>query len=228
MANDKVNLNIDKDTLADLFQIAGLNMPEFVSEKEVKSAIAMLKLQNEEQGGAASPIASAEPTPDNNIGGVYKTADAPTTLVEPQTKFVSPRKNIHEAVKTKDKSIIRPRSVLVVDDLGIIIFQLNLLFKRLNFDVVTSQDTSDAIEKFKAKDFGYAILDLYIPTEREGFYLLDEIKKISLLAKLNTKIIVMSATSRESYKVKAVQHGADVFIEKTQGWQKNIIDCCVE
>lgn len=218
MAEDKIKIELEKATMEDFFQIAGLNMPEFVSEKEFKSALTMVKSQ----------LSQPSMTAHANTEPVYRTADAPTSLKEPEPKFVSSQKNIQDAASQMQTNIIRPRSILVVDDLGIIIYQLNLLFKRLNFDVVTSQDTSDAIEKFKAKDFGYAILDLYIPTEREGFYLIDEIKKISLLCKLNTKIIVMSATSKEAFKVKAVQHGANLFIEKAQGWQKKIVEACVE
>lgn len=220
MSEDKIKIELEKATMEDFFQLAGLNMPEFVSEKEFKSALAMLKSAPPQQGTAPAMSADGEP--------VYRTAAAPTNLQEPEPKFVSPQRTLQESAENEQSNLVRPRSVLVVDDLGIIIYQLNLLFKRLNFDVVTSQDTGDAIDKFKAKDFGYAILDLYIPTEREGFYLIDEIKKISLLCKLNTKIIVMSATSKEAFKVKAIQHGANLFIEKAQGWQKKVVEACVE
>lgn len=222
MSEDKINLEINKEILSDMFAIAGLNMPEFVTDKEFKSALALLKSKMGDSASAA-PIQPAVQSGEV----VYETAEEPEDVVNPDPKFISTSKKL-QASNSGSNVVSRPRSVLIVDDLGIIIYQLNLLFKRLKFDVVVSQDINDAIEKFKAKDFGYAILDLYIPTDREGFYLLDEIKKISLLCKLNTKIIVMSATSREAFKVKAVQHGADQFIEKAQGWQKQIVEACLE
>ena len=220
MSEDKINIELNKALLGDMFAAAGLTMPEFVTEKEFKSALAILKSRT----SGSAPIQTSQPIQSGEI--VYQTAAEPADIVNPDPKFITTNKQLQE--KANSQIISRPRSVLIVDDLGIIIYQLNLLFKRLKFDVVVSQDINDAIDKIKAKDFGYAILDLYIPTDREGFYLLDEIKKISLLCKLNTKIIVMSATSREAFKVKAVQHGADRFIEKAQGWQKQIVEACLE
>lgn len=122
---------------------------------------------------------------------------------------------------------IRPRSVLIVDDLGIITFQLETLFKKLGFDTTVSKELYDAIDQYKKKDFGYVVLDLFIPTEREGFILLDEIKKLALFCKLNTKIIMMSASSKGEYKDKCLSRGADDYIEKSAGWQKQILDSCL-
>jgi len=122
--------------------------------------------------------------------------------------------------------ILRPKSILVVDDLGIITYQLDILFKKLGFDVTVSKELYDAINQYKKKDFGYVVLDLFIPTEREGFILLDEIKKLALFCKLNTKIIMMSASSKLEYKEKCISRGADCYVEKATGWQKNIIDAC--
>lgn len=123
-------------------------------------------------------------------------------------------------------NIVRPKSVLVVDDLGIITYQFEILFKKIGFETVISQEINDAIDKFKKQDFGFAVIDLFIPTEREGFILLDELKKLSLLCKLNTRIIVMTASSKPEYQTKCINRGADFFVEKTPGWQKKIIEAC--
>ena len=123
-------------------------------------------------------------------------------------------------------TVIRPKSILIVDDLGIITYQLDILFKKLGFEVTTSKELYDAISQYKKKDFGYVVLDLFIPTEREGFILLDEIKKLALFCKLNTKIIMMSASSKQEYKEKCLSRGADCYIEKAIGWQKFIIEAC--
>ncbi|MCK7521098.1 MAG: response regulator [Ignavibacteriales bacterium] len=69
----------------------------------------------------------------------------------------------------------RPKTVLIVDDLGIITYQLDILFKKMGFEVTIANEIYDAIEKYKSQDFGYAVIDLFIPTEREGFILLDEL-----------------------------------------------------
>jgi len=138
--------------------------------------------------------------------------------------------NMEESDLLKDEepedTVVRPKSILIVDDLGIITYQLDILFKKLGFEVTVSKELYDAIDQYKKKDFGYVVLDLFIPTEREGFILLDEIKKLALFCKLNTKIIMMSASSKSEYKEKCLSRGADCYIEKTTGWQKSIIEAC--
>ena len=126
-----------------------------------------------------------------------------------------------------ESDFTRPKSVLIVDDLGIITVQLEMLFKKIGFEVTVSKELFDALEKYKTRDFGYAVVDFFIPTEREGFILIDEIKKLSLLCKINTKIIVMSASDKKEHKDKCLNRGADHFIEKAQGWQKEIIEICL-
>jgi CheY-like chemotaxis protein len=121
----------------------------------------------------------------------------------------------------------RQKNVLIADDLGIITYQLEMLFKKMGYQVVISQEINDAIDKFKKQDFGYAVIDLFIPTEREGFILLDELKKLALLCKLNTRIIVMTATSKPEYQTKCMNRGADFYVEKSPGWQKKIIEACL-
>ncbi len=119
---------------------------------------------------------------------------------------------------------VRPKTVLVVDDLGIVTIQLASLFKKIGFEVTTSRELFDAIEKYKTQDYGYAVVDLFIPTEREGYILIDEIKKLSLICRLDTKIIVMSASNKKEHKDKCKSKGAHIFIEKTSGWQNKIVD----
>ena len=51
MSEDKLNIEINKEILQDMFATAGLTMPEFVTDKEFKSALALLK----------SKITSSEP-----------------------------------------------------------------------------------------------------------------------------------------------------------------------
>lgn len=120
----------------------------------------------------------------------------------------------------------RPRTVLIIDDLGVIVYQLELLFKKMGFEVTTTNRVSDCIAKFKKKDFGYVVMDLFVPTEKEGFLLLDELKKLVLLCKLDTKIVVMTASSKNEYKANCKNRGADYYIEKSQGWQNELINYC--
>jgi len=167
--------------------------------------------------------------------GELKLADLHDVVAKIKTKLnktalsssgLSNQSSLNAAQSSAGDDSSRPKSVLVVDDLGIITYQLDILFKRMNFEVVISQEINDAIDKYKKQDFGYAVIDLFIPTEREGFILLDELKKLCLLCKLNTKIIVMTASSKIEYQDKCLNRGADFYIEKSPGWQKRVMDAC--
>lgn len=118
------------------------------------------------------------------------------------------------------------KNVLIVDDLGIITYQLSVLLNKHNFSTVCSQEIYDAISKYKKQHFDIVILDLYIPTEREGFLLLDEIMKLNE-NKINKSIIgVITASNKKEHKQICKERGVTFYVEKTDDWQKNILKTC--
>ena len=198
MTSDKYTIELDSNFIENFFGLAGMLPPEQICLSDLKTALSEIKTKVKNLGLSSANIQSG-----NQVGMQSNTSP---NLAKDGTE--------------------RPKSVLIVDDLGIITYQLEVLFKRMGFEVMISHEIYDAIEKYKTQDYGYAILDLFIPTEREGFILLDEIKKLSLLCKLNTQIIVMTASSKPEYKTKCTNRGADFYIEKAAGWQKAIMDAC--
>ena len=70
-------------------------------------------------------------------------------------------------------------AILVVDDLGVITYQLKVLLSKFEIDVDCSQEIYDAVNKFKKRKYTYVVMDLFIPTEREGFILLTELRKLA-------------------------------------------------
>ena len=118
------------------------------------------------------------------------------------------------------------KSVLIVDDLGIITYQLSVLLNKHNFSTVCSQEIYDAISKYKKQHFDIVILDLYIPTEREGFLLLDEIMKLNE-NKINKSVVgIITASNKKEHKMVCKERGVSFYIEKTDDWQKNILRTC--
>lgn len=118
------------------------------------------------------------------------------------------------------------KSVLVVDDVGVVTYQLKVMFEKNNFEVETSKDVFSAIDLFKKESFNYVVTDLFVSTEREGYFLLDEVKKIVIAKNLNTKIIVITASTKGEYKIKCINKGANAFIEKTSNWQDELLSIC--
>lgn len=113
-------------------------------------------------------------------------------------------------------------AILVVDDLGVITYQLKVLLSEFNMDVDCSQEIYDAVGKFKARKYKYVVMDLFIPTEREGFILLTELKKMVTSTNSGTIIGVITASPRKEIEQQCMARGADFFLEKSNDWQNQL------
>lgn len=113
-------------------------------------------------------------------------------------------------------------AILVVDDLGVITYQLKVLLSEFDMDVDCSQEIYDAVGKFKARKYKYVVMDLFIPTEREGFILLTELKKMAMASNSQTVIGVITASPRKEIEQQCLARGADFFLEKSNDWQNQL------
>ena len=113
-------------------------------------------------------------------------------------------------------------AILVVDDLGVITYQLKVLLSQFDLDIDCSQEIYDAVNKFKKRKYLYVVMDLFIPTEREGFILLTELKKLANQQNLKTVIGVITASPRKEIEQQCKLRGADFFIEKSNDWQAQL------
>lgn len=120
------------------------------------------------------------------------------------------------------------KKVLIVDDLGTITYQLSTLLNKKGYNTVCSKEIYDAIAKYKKQHFDIVILDLFIPTEREGFILLDEILKLNEQKTQKSIVGIMTASNKKEHKQLCRERGAEFYVEKVDDWQKNIIEMCNE
>lgn len=115
-------------------------------------------------------------------------------------------------------------AILVVDDLGVITYQLKVLLSRFGLDVDCSQEIYDAVNKYKKRKYTYVVMDLFIPTEREGFILLTELKKLAQSYNVTTVVGVITASPRKEIELQCKTRGADFFLEKNNEWQANLLE----
>lgn len=148
-----------------------------------------------------------------------------TETIESMT---SPRKGRDAIVESGDEEDgeVNTKTVLIVDDLGVITYQLGVMFRNLGYEVVIAKEIYDAITKFKKQEFKLVIMDLFIPTDREGFILLDELVKLSKMHEKSTIIGVMTASSKKEHRQLCMKKGADFYIEKVEDWQNELIEYC--
>ena len=97
-----------------------------------------------------------------------------------------------------------------------------MLLNQVDYDIDCSQEIYDAIAKVKQRKYQYIIMDLFIPTEREGFILLTELKK--MINKSGSKAIigVITASTRKEIEQQCKTCGADFFLEKNNDWQHEL------
>ena len=113
-------------------------------------------------------------------------------------------------------------AILIVDDLGVITYQLKVLLSQFDYDIDCSQEIYDAVNKFKKRRYDYVVMDLFIPTEREGFILLTELKKMAANAGAKTIVGVITASPRKEIEQQCRNRGADFFLEKNNDWQNTL------
>ena len=113
-------------------------------------------------------------------------------------------------------------AILVVDDLGVITYQLRVLLSQFELEIDCSQEIYDAVNKFKKRKYAYVVMDLFIPTEREGFILLTELKKMAAMYDTKTVVGVITASPRKEIEQQCKLRGADFFLEKNNDWQSQL------
>ncbi len=115
-------------------------------------------------------------------------------------------------------------NILVIDDIGVVTYQLKILLKNLGYNVQIAKDIFTGLSAFVKANYAYVVMDLFVSTEQEGYTLLHETKKIITKNNLNTKIIVITASNKAENKVKCINGGADYFLKKDIGWQDKLIE----
>lgn len=135
------------------------------------------------------------------------------------------KKPIYSKALANDKDVEESSSspaILVVDDLGVITYQLKVLLSQFDLDIDCSQEIYDAVNKYKKRKYSYVVMDLFIPTEREGFILLTELKKLAASYGVETIIGIITASPRKEIETQCKLRGADFFLEKNNDWQSQL------
>ena len=209
MMNDSIT--IEKDTAEIIFELAKKPIPENIDDFSIKDALISIKMQLDSKGSGSGDLA-----PDYSQ---YFT-------VEPEPQEGETQEDYSDEQWQKDLAKAgfgEKRKILVVDDIGVVTYQLKALFQKAGYDVETAKDIYTAIKLIRKQTFSFIVMDLFVSTEREGFLLLDETKKIVVSQKLNTKIVVVTASNKGEHKVKCMNRGANMFLQKDLGWQDTLL-----
>ncbi len=187
---------IQKETIDLIYKIAEIDKPETISDETIKLALCVIQ---------------------------KKLSDAESLDIVPQeTNEVE----YSEADWQRDLALAgfgEKKKILVVDDIGVVTYQLKVLFQKIGFEVDTAKDIYSAAQLIRKTVYDFIVMDLFVSTEREGFLLLDETKKVIVANNLKTKIVVITASTKGEHKVKCLNRGANMFLEKDTGWQDELV-----
>ncbi len=190
------NVSISKDTIDLIYKIAQTEKPEKLTDETIRLALCVIE---------------------------KKLSDAESLDIVPHD---SNQDDYSDEQWQKDMAMAGfgdKRKILVVDDIGVVTYQLKILFQKIGFMVDTAKDIYSAAKLIRKDVYDFVVMDLFVSTEREGFLLLDETKKIIVQKGLKTKIIVITASSKGEHKVKCLNRGANIFLQKDTGWQDELI-----
>lgn len=116
-------------------------------------------------------------------------------------------------------------SVLVVDDLGLVVYQLSLLLTKNGYNVLLARSAPEAFSIFEERGpFDYVLMDLFMPNKEDGIDLLKKVKGALAESGASTKVVVMSATKDIQAIEEVISLGADSFLEKGQNWKSDLIE----
>ncbi len=191
------NISISNETIDLIYKIAGTQKPEIVSDEVIKLALCVIEKKLTD--AQSLDIIPQEPPEDESYTNEQWQKDM-------------------AMAGFGDK-----RKILVVDDIGVVTYQLKILFQKIGFEVDTAKDIYSAAKLVRKSVYDFIVMDLFVSTEREGFLLLDETKKVIVQNNLKTKIIVITASSKGEHKVKCLNRGANMFLQKDTGWQDELI-----
>lgn len=145
-------------------------------------------------------------------------------------KLIKAIKIISEAISSKGIEVStikddKAKSILVVDDLGLVVYQLSLLLTKNGYNVMLARSAPEAFTLFEERGpFDFVLTDLFMPNKDDGLSLVSKLKTLIGEKTLSTKVIVMSATKDLNVIEEVMKLGADSFLEKGQNWKSDLIE----
>ena len=114
-----------------------------------------------------------------------------------------------------------PASVLVVDDEPNIVLSLEFLMRQAGYDVRVARDGDAALAAIAAQAPDLVLLDLMIPG-RDGYEICQAIRQNPDCTR--TRIVMLTARSREIEREKGLALGADDYVTKPFS-TRELVEC---
>ncbi|MBO0340591.1 MAG: response regulator [Bacteroidota bacterium] len=116
---------------------------------------------------------------------------------------------------------MKQKKILIVDDEPNIVMSLEYAFKKKDFEVFIARDGTEALEISDRERPDLILLDIMMP-EMDGYETLKRVRDNKELS--HTKVVFLSAKSKEKDVKKGLKMGADSYMTKPFSIKKVISD----
>lgn len=143
------------------------------------------------------------------------------------SKRIDPTKKIDIDENQSDlkESEIAFIKILIIDNVGFVMQRVKQqLLKKKYIMVETYNDVIKATEKIRRESYHFIILNILIPTEREGLLFLKDVKTSLSENKSETKLIVTGDSIRKELMAYLKKQGISNIIERKPDWITKLLD----
>ena len=138
---------------------------------------------------------------------------------------IDPNKKIDTDKMPEEVAEVDFVRILMIDNVGFVMQRVKQQLSKQDYIIIeTFNDVQKAIDKIKRESFDFIILNILIPTEREGLLFLKDLKSILNERRSETKLIVTGDSIRKELTVYLKEQGVRNIIERKPDWITKLID----
>ncbi|MDD3419038.1 MAG: response regulator [Candidatus Gastranaerophilales bacterium] len=129
-----------------------------------------------------------------------------------------------EVTADKEERSDEKIKIMMIDNVGFIMQRIKQQLSKQDYIIETFNDVSKAVERINKEYFDFIILNILIPTEREGLMFLNEVKNILATRKVRTKLIVSGDSLRKELIVYLRDSKVNHIIERKPDWINKLLE----
>ncbi len=192
-----------KSALNELLALAGMPVSTPLTTQDVKAAIENLKAQLSALSADA-----------------HKPQGKPSDIIDA---------SVPDKMTAQPGANGRHKKILLVGQLGIVLHQIKQILSPLDAQITLAKNIENAVVCYQQEHPSLIVIDLLMPSKREGMALLQAIRQLSRQANIQPEpeIIILNSSSNDEQVNEACHaQGANHDLDKHDKWQQGILDLC--
>jgi len=115
-------------------------------------------------------------------------------------------------------------TIMIAGTLGVINFQLKFLLRDISPNIRIVNSVNQALKEFENKEYRLMIVDLCLPSEHDGYFLLQTCQNKAAQEHLDCKFIILTAHDYTPQKDVTFLVKNAKFIPRQEGWQVKLVE----